>query len=95
VLAGFKEEEVESLSREKLMETWAEQLTVGKGSSAAVVLGAAHVEIERKRLQFEKNLKRKWRLAKGYRSRKRGSRERNQTPGVGTVSFRTNTGGGV
>ena len=55
--AGMSEDELDSLNREQLMAKWAEMLVTGVKTKEEPVMAAvtAHnVEIERERLQFER-----------------------------------------
>ena len=62
VQAGVKEEDLEALSREQLLEAWAELVATGKDvakvtgpvTTAATATAASSVEFERERLQFER-----------------------------------------
>lgn len=53
-VAGLDEEELETLTREQLLDKWAEIVIAGKTVPTAAK-GADSVEIERERLQFEKD----------------------------------------
>ena len=52
-LAGLDEEELETLNREQLLEKWAEIVVAGKAVPSASK-GVSSIEIEREKLQFEK-----------------------------------------
>jgi len=60
--AGSKDEDLEAMSREQLMEAWAELVAAGKEGKVGVVAAAAAVapaaansiEFERERMQFER-----------------------------------------